>query len=206
MVGLAVVQLAKLKGIKTINIVRHDNPDTPRNLKLISRLGGDVNIPDSVLGTEDFLGIVDEINSQGGIKAAFNCIGGESVLDMARVLANNGTIVTYGGMSKKPVEVPEDLISSKSLKLEGFWMSEWYEKNTKEARKKMIDELSTLVKDNKIAFFYELFDLDDFPYALEKSQENFRFRKVVLNLDYPDRFAEHDKLTPEDYEVFETSV
>ena len=28
-------------------------------------------------------------------------------------------------------------------------------------------------------------------------------RKVVLNMDYPDRMAEHDKLTEKDYEIFD---
>lgn len=44
-------------------------------------------------------------------------------------------------------------------------------------------------------------DMDDFSYALQKCQEPFRFRKVVLNLDFPDRMAEHDALSDDAYDT-----
>ena len=54
--------------------------------------------------------------------------------------------------------------------------------------------------------FFEMHDLDDFQYALRKSQEPFSFRKVVLNVDFPDRLKEHDQKTQKDYEMFEAPL
>lgn len=68
----------------------------------------------------------------------------------------------------------------------------------------MLIELSNMVRENKLTFFYEMHDFDDFEHALKKSQEAFRMRKVLLNFDYPDRLKEHDKKKEEEYEVFET--
>ena len=36
--------------------------------------------------------------------------------------------------------------------------------------------------------------------------EPFRLRKILLNLSPPDRLEQHDDLTEEDYEVFETTA
>lgn len=40
-----------------------------------------------------------------GIKLALNSVGGKSSLFLAAHLENNGVMVTYGGMSKQPVQV-----------------------------------------------------------------------------------------------------
>ena len=37
---------------------------------------------------------------------------------------HSGTMVTYGGMSMKPVSVPTSLLIFKDLRLRGFWMSQ----------------------------------------------------------------------------------
>ncbi len=169
-------------------------------LRLLSNLGGDINIPDSYLHTIDFKELISELPP---IKLALNCIGGEVATDMARVVGNNATMVTYGGMSKKPLSIPQDLLTSKELSLKGFWISQWFETHSIAERKAMLDEIATMVKNKQLTFFFELHDFDDFAYAIEKSQESFRLRKVILNLDYPDRLKEHDAKSNADYEVFE---
>lgn len=39
-------------------------------------------------------------------KLALNCIGGQSAVEIMRHLAQNGTMVTYGAMSREPLAVP----------------------------------------------------------------------------------------------------
>jgi trans-2-enoyl-CoA reductase len=59
------------------------------------------------------------------------------------VLGNNGTLVTYGAMSRKPLTVPYDLIVSKQLKLKGFWMSAWHEAHRDSSQRlQMINEIT----------------------------------------------------------------
>lgn len=172
-------------------------------LRLLSNLGGDINIPDSYLHTADFKELITELPP---IKLALNCVGGEVATDMARVVGSGATMVTYGGMSKQPLAVPADLLAAKQLSLKGFWISQWFESHSIAERKTMLDEITTMIKNKKLSFFFELHDFDDFAFALKKSQEPFRLRKVVLNLDYPDRLKEHDARPSSDYEVFETSA
>lgn len=200
MVGLAVIQMARMMGIKTINIIRSDRPDADTVLRLLSNLGGDVNVLDTQVNTVGFNEILADLPP---CKLAFNCIGGDSTTEMVRCLAPGGTLVTYGGMSKRPLTLPCDLVIYKELKLAGFWMAAWYAERGADEKTKMMDEIAVMIRSKQLAFFFEMHDFDDFHHALDISLEQFNFRKVVLNLDYPDRLKEHDERNPDDYFVFE---
>jgi hypothetical protein len=52
----------------------------------------------------------------------------------------------------------------------------------------MMFSLPQMIKDRKLSYHYELHDFDDFDYALKRSLEPYRLRKVVLNMDCPDRY------------------
>ncbi|RYH05883.1 hypothetical protein EON65_43590 [archaeon] len=91
------------------------------------------------------------------------------------------------------------------IELKGFWMSEWYAQATVQQKEDMFAHIGQQVKDLKLSFFYELHDLDDFAHALSRSQEPFRFRKVLLQMQYPDRMQQHDQLDDQAYEVFQAT-
>jgi mitochondrial enoyl-[acyl-carrier protein] reductase / trans-2-enoyl-CoA reductase len=190
MVGLAVIQMAKVIGVKTINIVRSDRPHVDDTLSLLSTLGGDINIVDTQLNTPFLKEILAELPP---CKLAFNCVGGDSTTDMARCLAPGGTLVTYGGMSKRTLTLPTELVVYNQLKVKGFWIATSDEERGIEAKQEMINDIVNMIRMKQLAFFYEMHDFDDFDYALEKSTEPFLLRKIVLDLDHPDRLAEHDK-------------
>ena len=59
-----------------------------------------------------------------------------------------------------------------------------------------------MIMKKQLAYFFEVHDLDDIDYALYRSTIPFRLRKIVLNMDYPDRFIEHDNRPESDYEMF----
>lgn len=203
MVGLAVIQMAKLMGIRTINIVRSDRPDVNDVLRMLETLGGDVNITDDLINTTEFKEILADLPP---CKLAFNCIGGENTTEMIRCLDVNATVVTYGGMSKKPLTIPTDLLASKQLNVTGFWMAKWYETNGITAKAEMMDEIVEMVRNNQLTFFYEVHDFDDFHHALDVSTRPYQLRKVVLNLDHPDRLKEHDAKDAKEYWIFEAPV
>lgn len=201
MVGLAVIQMAKEMGVKTVNIVRSDRPDLEKTLRLLNNYGGDVNVPDTYVGTPAFKEIMAGMG--GPCNVAYNCVGGDVVLDMARSLPKGATIITYGGMSKKAVELPADLLTKKALNMEGFWMSEWNTKASKSERESMLGDIAAMVKAKKLSFLYEMHDLDDFPHAMKQYMAPFGLRKVVLDMSGGDRMAEHDARPADDYLPFE---
>ena len=204
MVGLSVIQLCKSMNVKTINIVRSDRPDVDNTLRLLTNLGGDVNITDEQLRSYEFHH--DILSEMGPIKLALNCVGGRVVTDMVRLLPPNTSLVSYGGMSRRPINLPMDLLTSRNISMKGFWVSKWYEEHSRLERAIMIAEIASLIRSKQFTLFYELHDIDDFQYALRRHLEPFQLRKVLLNLDYPDRLEEHDSLGEEAYKVFETNV
>lgn len=50
-------------------------------------------------------------------KLALNCVGGESATTLSKMLMPGGTIVTYGGMSMKPVSIPTPVLIFKDIKV-----------------------------------------------------------------------------------------
>ena len=203
MVGLSVVQMAREMGVKTVNIVRSDRPDAENAVRLLANLGGDVNVLDTQVITHVFRDVLADLQP---CRLALNCVGGEGATDMLRCLAPGGTLVTYGGMSKRPVTVPVDLLAYRQLKIDGFWMAAWYEANGADAKATMMADLARMVRTKKLTLFYELHDFDDFTHALRRAEQPFRMRKVVLNIDAPDRLKEHDAKLDKEYDIFETSV
>lgn len=189
MVGQAVVQMARNMGVKTINIVRSDRPACEKELKLLTNLGGNLNVPDYYVNTPEFRDILKDYPA---CKLALNCVGGDETTEMVRSLAIGATVVTYGGMSKRPFVVPFDLLTQKQLSLKGFWISKWNQEHSKAERSAMIEEIIKMIRNDQLSFFYEVHDFDDFTYALDQALEPFRFRKVILRMDYPDRLADHD--------------
>ncbi len=203
MVGLAVIQIAKKFGLKTINIVRSDRPDVDTVLRLLTNLGGDVNVPSDFVGTHQFNAMLAELPA---ISLGLNCVGGEYVADMARALAPNATLVSYGGMSKRPMSVPLDVLSSKQIKMRGFWVSRWYETHSRLERAEMMAALIAMIRARELTLFTQLHDFDDFSHALSLHMAPYQLRKVVLRVAFPDRMAEHDALPSDAYEVFETDT
>lgn len=195
MVGLAVVQIAALLGFNTINIVRSDKPEsiTFQDLRLLDMLGGTINIRDDFLRTQDFKDILAELD--GPLKLGLNCVGGEVTTEMARALSYGGTMVTYGGMAKQPVVIPQEVLNYKNLNVVGFWLTEWVKNNDRESRSIMLEDLAGWIREERLTLFTELHDFDDFDWALKKALQPHTLRKVVLNIDYPDRMAAHDLLS-----------
>lgn len=67
--------------------------------------------------------IVGELSSP---TLALNCVGGRSSLNLAKALQRpQSVVVTYGGMSKRPVSVPTGKLIFNDLSYRGFWMTRW---------------------------------------------------------------------------------
>lgn len=98
-VGQSVIQLAALRGIKTINVVREDGDYDATNEHL-KTIGGTIICTDDYLGSAKFKTLISDLPAP---KLALNAVGGKSSLELARSLDKKGVHVTYGGMGKEAV-------------------------------------------------------------------------------------------------------
>jgi len=116
---------------------------------------------------------------------ALNCVGGETATEMTRALGKDGIMVTYGGMSLKPVTIPTSVFIFKNITLKGFWMSDWYSTHSIEERINLLTKLSDLVKSKKLRLWSERHNfVDGFDVALQRAiQTSVRDRKVILKFE-----------------------
>lgn len=119
--GRCVIQIAHELGYRTVNIVRR--------AELVEELqaeGADVVLVDGESLRDD----VAASTQRAPIRLALNAVGGESAVQMAKVLAPDATIVTYGAMSLKPMCIPNGMLIFKNLRFTGFWVNKWYDAAT----------------------------------------------------------------------------
>lgn len=79
-----------------MNVVR-DRPDLEALVAELKTLGADHVV------TEEQL--LKQRGQFKNVKLALNCVGGKSALLLTATLGKQGVLVTYGGMSKQPLQV-----------------------------------------------------------------------------------------------------
>jgi trans-2-enoyl-CoA reductase len=123
--GRAVIQIARELGYKTINIVRR-----VELVEELRALGGDVVLLDG----ENVRDEVAAATERTPIRLALNAVGGDNAVRMAKALAPEATIVTYGAMSLQPMCIPNGMLIFKNLRFTGFWVNKWYDSATPKQR------------------------------------------------------------------------
>lgn len=149
-VGRAAIQLGKLWGYKSINIVRKRESGMEELVNELKTLGADVIVTDEEVESKGFRDQVKEFTNGGRepIRLAMNCVGGSIVNSMAKHLASGAHIVTYGAMSKQPVSLPTGLLIFKDIHFDGFWVSRWSDKNP-EQKEACVTEVLDLMRQDK---------------------------------------------------------
>ncbi|KAI9919388.1 hypothetical protein PsorP6_017595 [Peronosclerospora sorghi] len=178
-VGQAVIQLAALRGIQTINIIREDG-DYEGTVEHLKNLGATIVCTTDYVGSAKFKELISDLRAP---KLALNCVGGKTSLEMAKVLAPKGVHVTYGGMSKQPVSVGTASLIFHDITLRGFWLSQWVKDATLEQRSKMLSELAHLVETGKLRTWIATYKFTDFDEALHAAVNRTTKRKVVLLME-----------------------
>ncbi|XP_063168130.1 enoyl-[acyl-carrier-protein] reductase, mitochondrial isoform X2 [Candoia aspera] len=180
-VGQAVIQIAAAKGIKTINVVRN-RPNLQDLIDRLKSLGADYIITEEMLRKPEMKELFKEIPKPS---LALNGVGGKSATELMRHLRHNGTMVTYGGMSKQPVTVPLSALIFKNVKLCGFWMTQWKRDSgqNKEKLETMIADLCSLIRKGQlVAPICQEVPLVDYQAALKVSLEPYVSVKQILRM------------------------
>ncbi|GAB1607758.1 enoyl-[acyl-carrier-protein] reductase, mitochondrial-like [Argonauta hians] len=180
-VGQAVIQLAAAWGLQTVNIVR-SRPDIDQLTAELKSMGATHVVTEEFCRTPEMKSLMKNIGRAP--KLGFNCVGGKAATEVLRNLASNGYMVTYGGMSKQPVTVPTGVFIFKSLKLVGFWLSQWNIENFNTPQKtEMLLELCHLARQSKLlAPISDLTHIKSFDKAIANSLEGFT-KKQILAMD-----------------------
>jgi trans-2-enoyl-CoA reductase len=173
--GRAVMQIARELGFKTVNIVRR--------AELVEELradGGDVVLVDG----ENLREEVAAATQRAPIRLALNAVGGESALRMAKTLAPEATIVTYGAMSLQPMCIPNGMLIFKNLRFTGFWVNKWYDGATAKERTETFAPLFAMAQRGLLrAKVEKTYPLSEAKAAIAHASQSKRSGKIVFQFD-----------------------
>jgi len=179
-VGQAVIQIAKTLGVTTVNVVR-DREDIDSLKQRLTDLGGDLVLTEQELRST-------QVFRSGQVSRpvlGLNCVGGESSSEMCKALGPGGRMVTYGGMSRKPVSLATSHLIFKQIQLHGFWMGQWNEREGRsEARMEMYREVGELIAQGSLLPpKCQLVSLDDYQEVLDNTLKGFLPAKYVFDFE-----------------------
>jgi NADPH:quinone reductase-like Zn-dependent oxidoreductase len=115
--GRVVLQIARQRGFKTINVVRRRE-----QAEELKALGADEVV---CTDEEDVAERVREITGKAGLRKAIDAVGGETGAAVMRSLARGGVMLVYGLLSGRPMPVDGGRMIFASSTLRGFWLGEW---------------------------------------------------------------------------------
>eukprot|EP00002_Diphylleia_rotans_P002621 TRINITY_DN1165_c0_g1_i1.p1 TRINITY_DN1165_c0_g1~~TRINITY_DN1165_c0_g1_i1.p1 ORF type:complete len:372 (-),score=84.65 TRINITY_DN1165_c0_g1_i1:314-1429(-) len=182
-VGQCVIQLAKLRGVHTINFIRpRPEEEYTETVELLKALGGTIVVDESYARTQAMRELMAEAKFPGA-KLGLNCIGGESASLLNQYLGMDAKLVTYGGMSKKPVTMSTSQQLFKNVEMHGFWLNRWVADNSKSKWTEMIHSVADLVRKDQLKTWVEIHNFSRWSAAVDRHMEPYRGRKVVFDMD-----------------------
>ncbi len=173
-VGRCLIQIGKLRGFKTLNLVRR-----PEQVAELMADGAD-----AVLCTEDkdWMDKAQQLVGAKGAAAGVDAVGGALGGAVAMLLRRNGTLLIYGALSMEPLKVAGGQMIFRTLTLRGFWLTDWKIRTPKKEQEAILGALLEAMSKGQITPPVEVtFPLKEFQAAIEKADGSGRSGKVLLS-------------------------
>ncbi len=171
-VGGYVNQLAALRGLKVVNVVRRESA-----VAAVTAGGAEVVLVDG----EDLPARVRAATGDAPIRLAIDCVGGLSTENLVRCLAQGGVLVNYGAMSGERCMISPRYFVFRDVTLRGFWLSQWYKQAPVEKRMAVFGELAGLIASGKLtARVQATYSIDQIKDAVRAAAGGEREGKILV--------------------------
>jgi trans-2-enoyl-CoA reductase len=171
-VGGYLIQLAKQRGIKTVNVVRREGLAE----ELISK-GADVVLID---GPELANNIASATNNEP-VVLAIDAVGGETFSRLAASLGEGGTIVSYGLLSGQLPTLNVGLSIGKDIRTRGFWLTKWFQTADMAEKQAAFGQIIPLIANGSLkADVDSRFTVDEIKQAVTRAGQRGRNGKVLI--------------------------
>jgi NADPH:quinone reductase-like Zn-dependent oxidoreductase len=169
--GQYIIALAKLAGVKTLNVVRREEA-----ARQVRQWGGDR----VVLQGDNLHKDVEAALDGNKLSLLLDTVGGSPVGELARSLQNGGSTVVYGVQSGQfPVFLPDFLF--RGLSLHGFWLANWIRDAPRMEIQEVYQRLGGLVADGSLSAAVEgVYRLEQFKEAFKRSLTSNRGGKILF--------------------------
>jgi NADPH:quinone reductase-like Zn-dependent oxidoreductase len=177
--GQYIIKLAKLAGVKTLNVVRREEA-----AEQVRQWGGDR----AVLQGDNLRKDIEEALDGKKLSLVLDTVGGTPVGELAKSLKTGGSIVVYALQSGQfPALPPGDFIY-RGLSLHGFWLINWIRNAPRTEIQEIYQKLGDLVADGSLSAAVEhVYPLNQFKVAFKQSLQSNRGGKVLFKFDDTDR-------------------
>ncbi len=171
-VGEYLIQLAKIRGLKTVNIVRRESA-----VAAVKAMGGDMVLVDG-----DGLGKrVAEATGGAKIRLGIDAVGGIATDNLASCLTDGGVLVNYGMMSGESCVVSPSSFVFRDITLRGFWLALWFRKATLAQQMAVFGELGKLIATGKLkARVQASYDISQIKEAVVAAAAGERDGKILI--------------------------
>jgi trans-2-enoyl-CoA reductase len=171
-VGEYLIQLAKLRGFKSVNIVRRESV-----VAELEALGADVVVVDG----PDLVERIKAATQGASISLAIDAVGGETFSRMVEVLAFGGTVVSYGALAKQPLALNPVAVIFNGIRVCGFWLQKWFEVASADDKQNALGQVIQLVASGQLkAKIDSRFAIADISAAVTRAAASGRSGKVLL--------------------------
>jgi len=171
--GQYIIALARLAGVKTLNVVRR-----PEAAEQVRQFGGD----HVVLQGNNLRDEIDKALGGKKLSLVLDFLGGSPAGELSRSLKDGGSIAVYAFQHGWPELSPEFLFNN--LNLHGFWIGNWMRNAPRGEIQELYQKLADLVADGSLSAAVErVYPLDQFKEAIDRSLKSNRNGKILFKLD-----------------------
>ena len=157
--GQYIIALARLAGVKTLNVVRRKEA-----AEQVRQWGSDR----VVLQGDNLLKDIEEALGGKKLSLVFDSLGGIPVGELAKSLKPDGSIVVYGMQSGQFPAIPPKEFIYRGLRLHGFWLINWIRNAPRTEIEEIYQKLGDLVADGSLSAAVEhVYPLDQFKEAFQ---------------------------------------
>jgi trans-2-enoyl-CoA reductase len=171
-VGLYLVQLARLRGHRTVNLVRREEAAA-----VVREAGGDVVLVD---GDDLRQRVGDEIGD-ARIRLGIDAVGGAATGRLAACLGPSATLVNYGRMGGEPCTIEPEAFIFRDLTVRGFWLASWYRQTPEPERRALVGEVARLIAAGELhAPVHATYDVTEIKNAVAAAASGGRSGKILI--------------------------
>jgi NADPH:quinone reductase-like Zn-dependent oxidoreductase len=171
-VGLYLVQLARLRGHRTVSVVRREDA-----VDVVREAGGDIVLVDG----DDLPARVAEATGGAKIRLGFDAVGGASSGRLASSLARSGILVNYGALSGEPCMLEPGAFIFRDLTVKGFWLASWFRDAPEQERRALYAEVGALVATGTLhAPIHATYDVSEIEDAIAAAASGGRSGKILI--------------------------
>lgn len=171
--GRLVIQLARLRGYRTINLVRR-----PEQVRELLDLGGDAAF---CTDEPDVVERVRALTDGRGAAGALEAVGGATGALALRCLRPGGIMLVYGLLGGEPLPLHNGEMLFRGLTVRGFWLTQWFQRTPPDQTATTLITLMQLMAEGELTPPVEAsYDLADFRAAIAHAERSGRQGKVLL--------------------------